>query len=77
MKPRLKSYPDLEKAVEMIGIGRIRGAENIVRIMMRCFTKEMLSFKSRKGTKYSPKFRNGRGCAIQAVRNIYRFHNLR
>lgn len=77
MKPRLTSYRDLEEAVEMVKLGRVRGAENVVRIIMRCFTKEMLKFKSRKGTRYSPKFRNGRGCAIEVVRNIYRFHNLR
>lgn len=77
MKPRLNSYMDLEKAVEMVKVGRVRGAENVVRIIMRCFAEKMLKFKSRKGTRYSPKFRNGRGCAIQVVRNIYRFHNLR
>jgi len=77
MKPRLNGYPDLEKAVEMVRVGRVRGVENVVRIIMNCFTKKNRSFKSKKGAKYSPKFRNGRGCAIEVVRNIYRFHNLR
>jgi hypothetical protein len=76
MKPRMKSFADLEKAVEMVRVGRVRGAENVVRIIMRCFTKKMLAFKTKKGKRYSPKFKNARGCAIQLVRNIYRFHHL-
>jgi hypothetical protein len=77
MKPKLKTYSDLERAVEMIRTGRVRGGENIVRIIMRCFAKPMLNYKTTRGGRYSAKFKNGRGCAIQAVRNIYRFHNLR
>lgn len=77
MKPRLKSYADLERAVEMVRVGRVRGAENVVRIIMRCFAKQMLAFKTKKGKRYSPKFKNARGCAMEVVRNIYRFHHLR
>jgi hypothetical protein len=28
------------KAVEMVKVGRVRGAENVVRIIMRCFVKK-------------------------------------
>ena len=77
MKPRLNTYKDLEKAVDMVRVGRVRGRENVVRLIMKCFTRSVLTHKSRPGTAYSPKFRNGRGCAIEIVRNIYRFHNIK
>ena len=77
MKPKLKSYPDLERAVELIRTGKVRGRKGIERIIMRCFTKEMLDFKTKRGGQYSPKFKNARGCAIQIFRNIYGFHNLK
>lgn len=77
MKPKLKTYPDLERAVGMISTGKVRGKKGIERIIMKCFTKKMLGFKTKRGGRYSPKFKNARGCAIEIVRNIYRFHNLR
>lgn len=77
MKPRLKTYPDLESAVEMVRTGRVRGRENVVRIIMRCFAKSMREHKAKRGSRYSAKFKNGRGCGIEIVRNIYRFHNIR
>jgi hypothetical protein len=77
MKPKLKSYPDLERAVELIRTGKVRGRKGIERIIMRCFTKKMLDYKTTRGGIYSAKFENARGCAIQVVRNIYGIHNLR
>lgn len=77
MKPKLKTYPDLERAVDMIRTGKVKRKKGIERIIMRCFTKKMLDFKTKRSGHYSSKFKNARGCAIQIVRNIYRFHNLR
>ena len=77
MKPRLNTYKDLEEAVEMVRVGKVRGRKNVERVIMKCFVKRFLTYKSRPGTTYSPKFRNGRGCAIEIVRNIYRFHNIK
>lgn len=77
MKPKLKTYPDLERAVDLIRIGKVRGKPGIERVVMRCFTKKMLAFKTKRGGHYSPKFKNARGCAVQIIRNIYGFHNLR
>ena len=54
MKPKLKSYPDLERAVELIRIGKVRGRKGIERIIMRCFTKKMLASKTKRGGQYSP-----------------------
>ena len=36
MKPTLKEYGDLVKAVDMIRTGKVRGAENVVRILVQC-----------------------------------------
>lgn len=77
MKPKLKTYSDLERAVDLIRTGKVRGRAGIERIVMRCFAKKMLAVKGKLGSQYSPKFKNARGCAIQVVRNIYGFHNLR
>ncbi len=76
MKFRLKTYTDLEKAVEKIGTGRIRTRAEVERVIMRCFTKAMLNHKGRPG-RYAAQFKNGRGCAIQVIRNIYTRHDLR
>ena len=76
MKPKLKSNPDLERAVELIRTGKVRREEGIERIIVRCFTKKMLNSKTKRGGQYFPKIKNVRGCAIQIVRNIYGFHNL-
>lgn len=49
MKPKLKTFPDLVKAADMIRTGRVRGPLQVERIVMRCFAKPMLQYKRPSG----------------------------
>jgi hypothetical protein len=72
-KPRLQTFIDLERAVDKVRTGKIRG-KNIERVLMKCFTKKILAHTPR--TSRASWTRSARGLAVEIVRNIYRFHNL-
>ena len=76
MKPKLSNYRDLERAVEMIEQGQITKRADVERILLKCFTKRMLNHKPTATSQWDPQWQNGRGVALELVRNIYRQYGL-
>jgi transcriptional regulator with XRE-family HTH domain len=76
MKPKLSNYQDLERAVEMIRQGQITKRDDVERILLKCFTKKMLNHKPTTKSQWDSRWQNGRGVALELVRNIYRQYDL-